>query len=109
MYNEEKPIHPVKLSKNIWFDRIEVTQKEFAETMSAHYSAYFTSPQLWDFGYGKGDNYPAYGVNWYEALLYCNARTLATGSNDTVYSYTKIKGKIGDLSDNCELEFLTIT
>ncbi|MBN2434865.1 MAG: InlB B-repeat-containing protein [Spirochaetes bacterium] len=108
MYSTEKPIHPVKLSKNIWFDRTEVTQKDYAEIMSKHYSTYFTSPQIWDFGYGKGDNYPAYGVNWYEALLYCNARTIATGSNDTVYSYTKIKGNIGDLSDECELEFLII-
>jgi uncharacterized repeat protein (TIGR02543 family) len=108
MYNSEKPIHPVMLTKNIWFDKTEVTQKSFQQQMSAAYPAYFSSPKLWDNGSGKGDNYPAYGVNWYEALLYCNARTKSTGSNDTVYTYTKIKGKIGNLSNKCELDFLTI-
>ncbi|MBO7122665.1 MAG: formylglycine-generating enzyme family protein [Treponema sp.] len=29
--------------------------------------------------YGKGTNYPAYYVNWYDAIVYCNLRSKAEG------------------------------
>ncbi len=35
---------------------------------------------------GKGTNYPAYGVNWYDAIVYCNLRSMAEGF-DPVYKY----------------------
>jgi uncharacterized repeat protein (TIGR02543 family) len=106
-YNSEKPIHTVQLTKNMWLDKTEVTQESYIEIMSTNYTDYYTTPELWDDYLGKGNNYPAYSVNWYEALLYCNARTKLT-STDTVYTYTKIKGTIGSLSNKCELENLTI-
>ena len=28
---------------------------------------------------GSGDNYPAYNVSWYDALVYCNKRSMAEG------------------------------
>lgn len=46
----------------------EVTQKE--------YEAYCT---YGSFDYGVGDNYPAYYVNWYDAVVYCNLRSLDEG------------------------------
>ncbi len=54
----------------------EVTQAEYSK-----YAGFRTSPNDTR---GKGDNYPAYNVNWYDALVYCNARSMAEGL-DPVY------------------------
>lgn len=60
----------------------EVTQKEYesyCEYGSAS-SGFYPS----DF-YGKGDDYPAYYVSWYDALVYCNLRSIAENL-EPVYS-----------------------
>ena len=65
---------------NLYVSAAEVTQKEY-ET----YCKYGSS--IPDTSYGKGDNYPAYYVSWYDAIVYCNLRTIAELSeNDCVYS-----------------------
>ncbi len=51
----------------------EVTQKEY-ET----YCSYTGSNSPYSY-YGDGDSYPAYYVSWYDALVYCNKRSLAEG------------------------------
>lgn len=50
----------------------EVTQAEYEQ-----YCNYGESQP--DFTYGVGDNYPAYKVSWYDALVYCNKRSMAEG------------------------------
>ena len=37
--------------------------------------------------YGAGDRYPVYYVTWFDAVLFCNARSRAENL-DTVYIYT---------------------
>ena len=55
----------------------EVTQKEY-ETYCKYGSS---SPST---SYGKGDNFPAFPLNWYDAIVYCNLRSIAEGF-DPVY------------------------
>lgn len=35
--------------------------------------------------YGKGKNFPVYGINWYEAVIYCNLLSLAKGLEPCYY------------------------
>ncbi|MBF0433391.1 MAG: SUMF1/EgtB/PvdO family nonheme iron enzyme [Fibrobacteria bacterium] len=88
----EMPVHKVTLSTSFFIDTTEVTQKQYKDLMSATYSGF----KLPDWDNGKGDEHPAYYVSWYDALLYCNARTKASGSTDTVYSYKSISGPLGN-------------
>ena len=55
---------------NMYVSDHEVTQKEY-ETYCKYGSSSPTD------SYGKGDNYPAYYVNWYDAIVYCNLRSIA--------------------------------
>ena len=50
----------------------EVTQGEYEQYCSYGGSSPSTT-------YGKGSSYPAYYVSWYDALVYCNKRSLADG------------------------------
>ncbi len=98
----EGPAHMVSFTYDFVIDSTEVTQKSYTDLMSAAYRAH-TSP---DWGsHGSGDDHPVYYVNWYDAALYCNARTVAAGYADTVYGYTSITGTPGN---DCVLEGLSI-
>jgi formylglycine-generating enzyme required for sulfatase activity len=97
-----EPVHQVTFTNNFWMDTTEVTQKHYGDLMAATYSGY-TSPD-WS-GYGTGDNHPTHNINWFDAVLYCNARTKASGNTDTAYSYTSISGIPGN---RCSLSGLSI-
>ncbi|MBN1575786.1 MAG: SUMF1/EgtB/PvdO family nonheme iron enzyme [Chitinispirillaceae bacterium] len=90
------------LTHDFWMDSTEVTQRDYADLMAATYGSSFIPKwdsightsfiPIWDtIGYGAGDNYPAHTLSWVDAVLYCNARTKATGSMDTVYRYESIE------------------
>lgn len=94
-YDGSKPLEPPSdvfiegrkvTIRDLWVCAHEVTQKEYYD-----YCWYCnpkcnpeSSPK-----YGAGDNYPAYGACWYDALVYCNLRSIAEGF-EPVY---KIGGK----------------
>ena len=52
----------------------EVTQAEYQKHCN-----YTDSTKTPNDTYGVGDNYPAYYVNWYDTLVYCNNRSIAEG------------------------------
>ena len=54
--------------------KYEVTQSEYEK-----YCSYTEILSPSTYSTGDGDNYPAYYVSWYDALVYCNKRSMAEG------------------------------
>ena len=71
-YSDNKPVHEVTITKPFYMGKYEVTQAEYEVYCSYGSSSPSSS-------YGDGDNYPAYYVSWYYALVYCNKRSMAEG------------------------------
>jgi acetoin utilization deacetylase AcuC-like enzyme/formylglycine-generating enzyme required for sulfatase activity len=63
---DEKPVHKVKLD-SFFMDRFEVVQAEFKKH------------QISDPSHFKGDDRPLEQINWTDAALYCNERSLMEG------------------------------
>jgi len=80
---DERPAHAARFSADLLVDVTEVTQAGYRSVMGD--SALAVALSIGQFG--RGDSFPIYGVSWYDAVLYCNARSLGEGF-DTVYSYT---------------------
>jgi formylglycine-generating enzyme required for sulfatase activity len=75
MQEWEMPVHTVTFTYNYWMDTTEVTQEDYLCLMDTNPS-YFT-----------GDlKRPVETVSWYDAILYCNARS-RRDNLDTVYQY----------------------
>ncbi len=98
---DEQPVHVVTFSRSFWMDTTEVTQSEYDRIMKAEYPTYSTPD--WTASYGVGARYPAYLLEWGDAVLYCNARSKAEGL-EVVYAYSNILGTPGN---GCELEDVT--
>ena len=71
-YDDNKPVHQVTITKDFYMGKYEVTQAEYEKYCSYGSSSPSSSK-------GEGDNYPAYYVSWYDALVYCNKRSIAEG------------------------------
>ena len=69
-YGDNKPVHEVTITTPFYMGKYEVTQAEYEKYCSYGSSSPSSS-------YGDGDNYPAYYVSWYDALVYCNKRSMA--------------------------------
>jgi len=88
-YKNEQPVHTVQLS-SFFMDKTLVTQAEYKALMGVKPS-YFTGDSL----------RPVDNITWYDALLYCNARS-KQNKLDTVYSYDTIYGDYGNGCNNLD-------
>jgi formylglycine-generating enzyme required for sulfatase activity len=66
-FDYEKPLHQVTISRAFYMSDHEVTQKEWRDVMGNNPS------------YFKGDNLPVEQVSWYDAVEYCNKRSIKEG------------------------------
>lgn len=75
--NDELPIHEVQVS-SFYMDEVPVTYREFDEyvVIGGRPPAYWNHRSY--SSYHKPDN-PVTGVNWYEAVVYCNWRSRCDG------------------------------
>ncbi len=64
--DDEKPVHKVTVS-SFYIGKHEVTQKEWRDVMGSSPSRF------------KGDDKPVEQVSWYDAIEYCNKRSLKEG------------------------------
>jgi formylglycine-generating enzyme required for sulfatase activity len=76
---DEQPVHTVSFTYNFWMDTVEVTIERFKTVMG-----YIPIDPV--FSGNESHLLPALGINWYEAVLYCNAYSNKFGL-DTVYRY----------------------
>jgi uncharacterized protein (TIGR02171 family) len=79
--DEEAPRLAATFDYDFFMDKTEVTQAEYDSLMGRN-------PATETFG--RGDRHPVYNVTWYDAVLFCNARSKRDGM-DTVYTYTARK------------------
>lgn len=67
-----QPVHSVTLTRAFYICEHELTQAEY-ET----YCSYQGGSKTHKASEGLGSDYPAYYVSWYDALVYCNLRSMA--------------------------------
>ena len=72
--DNQKPVHEVRVS-SFWIGKYQITQKEWVEVMGKNPSEY------------KGDRLPVQNVSWYDAVEYCNKRSIREGLTPC-YSYS---------------------
>ncbi len=81
----EQPPHTVTFTHDYFIDACEITQGEYTRLMGSNPSTASATMGT----AGVGDSFPVYYVRWYDAVLFCNARSKLYGL-DTVYSYTAV-------------------
>jgi formylglycine-generating enzyme required for sulfatase activity len=86
---DEFPQHKVVLDA-FYMDKTTVTQKDYLAI-----TGFNPSIATWD------EMLPVENVSWYDAILYCNARSIKHGF-DPVYSYTGKKNKAGEPCESLE-------
>lgn len=81
----ESNTYTITLSKDLYVCDHEVTQGEWEEYMTYYGEVTSNDRYRPTESYGKGENYPVYNVNWYEAVIYCNLLSIAKGLTPAYY------------------------
>lgn len=81
----ESNTYTITLSKDLYVCDHEVTQGEWENYMTYYGEVTSNDSYRPVESYGKGENYPVYRVNWYEAVIYCNLLSMAKGLTPAYY------------------------
>ena len=81
----ESNTYTITLSKDFYVCDHEVTQGEWEKYMTYYGEVTSNDRYRPTESYGKGENYPVYCVNWYEAVIYCNLLSIAKGLTPAYY------------------------
>ena len=81
----ESNTYKITLSKDFYVCDHEVTQGEWEKYMTYYGEVTSNDRYRPTESYGKGENYPVYCVNWYEAVIYCNLLSIAKGLTPAYY------------------------
>lgn len=93
-----EPVKNVSFTYDFKIRSSEVTQEEYTSLMKNYLFGFiFDHISQYDSNsiHSVGNNYPAFRVSWYDAILYCNSLSKANGM-DTIYSYDSIIGIPGN-------------
>lgn len=77
--------YTISLTKDFYMCAHEVTQGEWEEYMTYYGEVTSNDDYRLAEKYGKGENYPVYRVNWYEAVIYCNLLSMKKGLTPAYY------------------------
>ena len=80
---DELPVHNVTVSA-FYMDKTEVTQADYLALMGVNPSHFTGDPKR-----------PVENVTWFDAVLYCNARSRRDGLEE-VYSFSGVSGTVGN-------------
>ena len=81
----ESNTYTITLTKDFYMCDHEVTQGEWEKYMTYFGEVDSSSQYKPSNTYGKGENYPVYYINWYEAVTYCNLLSKAKGLTPVYY------------------------
>lgn len=76
---KELPKHGVYITNDYYIGKFEVTQKVWKAVMGFEPKYRGMEMWAWEQSYGKGDNYPAYGVTYYQCQEFCEKLSRMTG------------------------------
>ena len=77
--------YTVTLTKDFYMCDHQVTQGEWEKYMTYYGEVNSNDSYRPTEKYGKGENYPVYKVNWYEAVIYCNLLSMAKNLTPAYY------------------------
>ena len=85
----ERPVHTVNLDA-FWIGECEVTQLMWEDVWGDTWPGWPPEEQ-----YGLGDTYPAYSVNYFHVVVFCNELSVLLGYEPCYYADTKLTTPYG--------------